>query len=124
MVVDVRGELCLASAPMLLERLDELDRGFTRLILNLRQVAFIDSTGIRLLVQMQSRALSDGFDFAVSLEGAPARALQLVGLQDQLEQVTGEEVERLVAEGSKDTARDRPAADRPDSAHSNSRPWA
>jgi anti-sigma B factor antagonist len=101
-VVDVRGELCLATAPMLLERLDELDRGFTRLVLDLRQVTFMDSTGIRLLVQMQSRARADGFYFAISVEGTPARTLQLVGLEDRLDQVDGEAVERLLADGSGD----------------------
>jgi anti-sigma B factor antagonist len=99
-VVEVCGELCLASAPRLLERLDELlGGGFAQLILDLRRVTFIDSTGIRLLVQMQSRAHSDGFEFATSLEGAPARTLELVGLHNQVERVTGEEVERRLAHG-------------------------
>jgi anti-anti-sigma factor len=107
-VVEVRGELCLDSAPLLLERLEALDHGFARVVLDLRRVTFIDSTGIRLLVQTQSRARSDGLDFAASLEGAPARTLELVGLQDQVERVTGEEIERLLAHGSgaQDTVRD------------------
>jgi anti-sigma B factor antagonist len=107
-VVDVGGELCLATGPMLLERLEELEPGFARLVLDLRRVTFMDSTGIRLLVQLQSRAHSDGFEFLVSIEGAPARTLQLVGLEDQLQRVPGEEVERLLAEGSgaQDMARD------------------
>jgi anti-sigma B factor antagonist len=99
-VIDVRGELCLASSRILLERLEELDGGFARLILDLRRVTFIDSTGIRLLVQMQSRAQRDGFDFAISLEGTLARTLRLVGLQDQFNRVAGEEIEGLLAEGS------------------------
>lgn len=97
-VVDVGGELCLASASQLLERLEELDRGFARLVLDLRRVTFIDSTGIRLLVKMQSRARHDEFDFAISVEGTPARTLQLVGLQDYFDRFPGEEIERLLAE--------------------------
>ena len=101
-VVDVRGELCLATARILFERLEELDRGFARLILDLRRVTFMDSTGIRLLVQMQSRAQSDGFDFAISVEGTLARTLRLVGLQDWFNRVEGEEIERLLADGPGD----------------------
>ena len=127
-VVDVRGELCLASASRLLERLEELDRGFARLVLDLRRVTFIDSTGIRLLVQMQSRARYEGFDFAVSVEGAPARTLQLVGLQDQLDRVAGEEIERLLAEnvGVQDMTETDPDAQpiTQTDAHSNGSPSA
>ena len=82
----------------LLARLDELDRGFSRLILDLRQVTFLDSTGIRLLVQMEARAQADGFNFAVSVQGAPARALQLAGLADRLPRVSSEELGRLLGE--------------------------
>lgn len=99
-VVDVSGELCLATAPGLLARLDDLDPGFSRLILDLRRVTFLDSTGIRLLVQMEARAQADGFSFAVSVEGEPARTLQLVGLADRPPRVSGEELGRLLGEGS------------------------
>ena len=99
-VVDVSGELCLATAPGLLARLDELDPGFSRLILDLRRVTFLDSTGIRLLVQMEARAQADGFNFAVSVHGEPARTLQLVGLADRPPRVSGEELGRLLGEGS------------------------
>jgi anti-sigma B factor antagonist len=107
-VVHVSGELCLATAPGLLARLDELERGFSRLILDLRRVTFLDSTGIRLLVQMESRAHADGFNFAVSVEGEPARTLQLVGLADRLPRVSAEELSGLLGPDS--------AADGPDSA--------
>lgn len=99
-VVDVGGELCLATVPTLLARLDGLEGGFARLVLDLRRVTFMDSTGIRLLLQIGARARSDGFDFAVSIEGAPARTLELVGLQDQLQRVDSEELERLLVQGS------------------------
>jgi anti-anti-sigma factor len=99
-VVEVRGELCLASAPLLLERLEELEAGFARLILDLTRVTFIDSSGIRLLVRLQSRARSDAFDFAISVAGASERTLELMGLRHQFERVAGEEVERLLAETS------------------------
>jgi anti-anti-sigma factor len=100
-VVEVRGELCLATAQMLLKRLDELDRDFARLVLDLRPVTFIDSTGIRLLIQLQARARrSDGFDFAVCIEGAPVRTLELVGMRYQLERIAGEEIVLLLAEGA------------------------
>jgi anti-anti-sigma factor len=99
-VVDVSGELCLATAPGLLARVEELDPGFSRLILDLRQVTFLDSTGIRLLVQMEARAQSDGFNFAVSVEGEPARTLQIAGMADRLPRVSAEELGRLLGGGS------------------------
>jgi anti-anti-sigma factor len=99
-VLDVRGELCLATTRIIRERLEELDCAFARLILDLRRVTFIDSTGIGLLVRMQSRAQSEGFDFAISVAGTVSRTLRLVGLHDQLNQIAGEEIERLLAEGS------------------------
>jgi anti-anti-sigma factor len=119
-VVDVRGELCLASASRLLERLEELDRGFARLLLDLRRVTFIDCTGIGLLVQIQSRMRYDGLDFAVSVGGAPARTLKLVGLHDHLDRIAGSEIERLLTENSGAQHGTKTDPDGQPNAHSNS----
>ena len=100
-IVLVSGELCLYTTPMLSERLDSLDQGLARLIVDLRRVSFLDSTGIRLLASLENRAQVQGFDFAIALgEGEALRTLKLVGFAERLSRVEGEEVDRVLGEGS------------------------
>jgi anti-anti-sigma factor len=70
-----------------LKRLIELNlRPGQRLLLDLRDVQFIDSTGIRLLLQARAQAERARAAFTV-VAGPPAvmRVLRLVGLDDQLD---------------------------------------
>ena len=92
MVVDVHGELCLASASQLLEA----SRSSTAASLGWSSTC----GGSRSSTppgygcsKMQSRARHDEFDFAISVEGTPARTLQLVGLQDYFDRVPGKEID-------------------------------
>ena len=80
------GEVDLATAYQVRDRLDELRAaGFTRVILDLRGVTFLDSTGVRLVLDADASARTDGFDFAL-IEG-PAevqRAFEITGLRAAL----------------------------------------
>lgn len=65
------GELDVATVPQVDERLRELcHAGFDHLILDLRGLTFVDSSGLRLVLQWDARARQDGFGFAL-IEGSP-----------------------------------------------------
>jgi anti-anti-sigma factor len=80
------GEIDLDTVHRVRDRMDELRvAGFTRLILDLRGVTFLDSTGIRLVLDTDASARADGFDFAL-IEG-PAkvqRVFEITGLRTAL----------------------------------------
>jgi len=80
------GELDLATVPVVDAQLAELWAvGFTRIVLDLHEVSFLDSTGLRLLMSWQQRSSADGVGFAV-IPGPPAvqRVLELAGVADRL----------------------------------------
>jgi anti-sigma B factor antagonist len=85
LVVEVRGELCLDTVPRLVEQVGEtVGSGFAQVVFDLREVTFLDSTGVRLLIETELRAEADGFRFAIVLDGGqPARVLELVGMLDR-----------------------------------------
>jgi anti-sigma B factor antagonist len=80
------GEIDLDTVSQVRDRLDELRAaGFKRLILDLRAVTFLDSTGIRLVLETGASARADGFEFGL-IEG-PAkvqRAFEITGLRSAL----------------------------------------
>jgi anti-sigma B factor antagonist len=85
------GELDLASAPVLDDHLAELrDAGFRRLILDLRGLEFMDSTGLRLILDYDSQARNNGFSIAL-IRGPSAvqRIFDLTGTAAQLPFVDG-----------------------------------
>jgi anti-sigma B factor antagonist len=54
------GELDIAAMPLLDQTVRELrDSGFDYLIVDLRRLSFIDSSGLRLLLELQSAANAD-----------------------------------------------------------------
>lgn len=60
------GELDLATAPQLDASLREAhERGFRRLVVDLRGLEFMDSTGLTLLIRWTLEARNDGIEFAV-----------------------------------------------------------
>jgi anti-anti-sigma factor len=86
-IVRAVGEVDLATAAVLEEPLNELRAGgFTAIELNLREVTFMDSTGLRLLVRWRRRAQADAFDLRIEVDpdGPVARVMELTGLQDLL----------------------------------------
>jgi anti-anti-sigma factor len=81
------GELDLATAPVVEEQLSELNAaGFPALILDLRGVRFLDSTGLELILRWDRRARTDGFEFRI-IAGPPAvqRLFDLTGTTEGLD---------------------------------------
>jgi anti-anti-sigma factor len=72
----VSGELDLATAPELRERLGAaVDSGMTRIVVDLREVTFMDSIGLAAIVHVRSRVGADG---RLALVVAPDSYAQLV----------------------------------------------
>ena len=81
------GELDLANAASLQAQLDELRAaGFEHVVLDLRELTFMDSSGVRLILREDHLARSAGHGFSL-IAGVPAvqRALELCGLSAQLD---------------------------------------
>ena len=56
MLVAPHGELDIATAPGLADEIDGLvERGFGKLVIDLRATSFIDSSGLHLLVRQAAR---------------------------------------------------------------------
>lgn len=89
MVLAVSGELDMASAPLLEGRLERLRSEKRSVRLDLSQLAFIDSTGMRLLIRAVTDARQDGWNLEVGPELAPQvrRAMRLVQVEGL---ITGE----------------------------------
>ena len=80
-----QGELDLMTAGELRAALMQaVDDGAAEVVLDMRELTFIDSTGIRLLVQTESAARVNGRRFAI-IDGTDpvARLLAMTGLSDQ-----------------------------------------
>jgi anti-anti-sigma factor len=81
------GELDLATAPRLERELHDLrDSGFDHVVLDMHDLSFIDSSGIRVVLAEQ-RFANDG-DRRFSLVGVPPvihRALEVCGLLEHLD---------------------------------------
>ena len=83
-IVQPRGELDVATAETLRAALDRLN-GARRLVLDLRGLSFIDSSGLRLLVEIHRHARREGLDLSLVPPPAPAdRAIRLSGLDEAL----------------------------------------
>ena len=80
------GTLDLATAPELEAQLTELRAaGFRALILDLRGLVFLDSTGLQLMLRWDAAARADGFSLAL-VPGAPEvqRVFELTGTTERL----------------------------------------
>ena len=76
------GELDMSTVPILEEHLrDARAAGFRRVVIDLRALDFMDSTGITLLTRWSLDAERDGFDFAL-IAGSDRiqRLFELTGL--------------------------------------------
>jgi anti-sigma B factor antagonist len=80
-VVHVAGELDLATTPSLSAVLHGLEQPCDRIVLDLSELSFIDSTGLALTVTEYQRASRDGFDLVVAgAEGHVLDVLRVTGL--------------------------------------------
>jgi anti-sigma B factor antagonist len=80
------GELEIASRDVLAAQLDELwNSGWTDIVVDLRELTFMDSSGVHLLLHHHRRASETGARFAI-IDGPTcvARTLQLCGVHDLL----------------------------------------
>lgn len=83
-VLELFGELDVASSPELEAELARV-AGTTKLIVDLRALDFIDSTGLGVLVRTHQQAQEQGHEFALVRGGGQVeRLLSLTGLSDQL----------------------------------------
>jgi anti-sigma B factor antagonist len=84
-LVRLAGELDMSTVPILDEHLREaLAAGGRRLVVDLRGLEFIDSTGLTLLVRWERGAEQDGYDLAL-VRGEPRvhRLFELTGLDSR-----------------------------------------
>jgi anti-anti-sigma factor len=84
--VTPRGDLDLAAAPDFERQLRELrESGFDHVLLDLRELAFMDSSGLRAVMREDAAARADGRTFEV-IPGIPAvqRLFDLACVSDQL----------------------------------------
>jgi anti-sigma B factor antagonist len=84
-VIAVSGELDLASSPALQEELDRIASDSTLLVIDLRELEFMDSTGLSVLVRAHQRAEEQGRRLAM-VKGPQQvqRLLSLTGVSDRL----------------------------------------
>ena len=83
-VVRPHGELDIATAETLWSALDGVEPA-GRLVLDLRGLSFIDSSGRHMLVALHSRAQREGFQLSLVAPAPPAdKAIRLSGLDRAL----------------------------------------
>lgn len=83
-VVAVTGEIDLATAPLLRERLEaKLDAGSASVVVDLRNTTFLDSTGLGVLVSALKRCRDAGGDLGlVAVEARILKLFAITGLHD------------------------------------------
>ena len=123
-IVQPRGELDLATVETLRAALDvaiaetlraapDGCESAARLLVDLRGLSFIDSSGLHLLVALDQRAQRDGFQLTLLAPAAPIdRAIRLCGLDQTLpfaapdDVVNTEPGESLLADRGSEASRD------------------
>ena len=98
-VIAVSGELDLASSPALQEELDRVAASDSEvLIIDLRELDFMDSTGLSVLVRAHQRAEEQGRELAM-VKGSQQvqRLLNLTGVADRLRLL--DSPEELIGQG-------------------------
>ena len=85
--VAIAGEIDLSVIADLDTRLEAtLAAGPDPLVVDLRKVTFVDSSGLRFLLKLNESAQADGRRFALVAAGDPVvRVLQLAGVEDRLD---------------------------------------
>ncbi len=85
-IVHLSGEFDLSSEDRFKEELGRvMDSETQTFVLDLRGLEFIDSTGLRMLVQLDALARQDGFDFSVLCGNGQVReVLRISGLDGVL----------------------------------------
>lgn len=79
------GEIDIATVGQIGDRLDALKADYERVVLDLRQVTFVDSTGLHLILRADAASRSDGWDFQI-IDG-PAGVRRLFELTQVMQQL-------------------------------------
>jgi anti-anti-sigma factor len=84
--ISVSGEVDLASTPLLEQAVEEAAAAAPAIELDLHEVSFIDSTGIRAVLRAKSLCSERGVEFLLvpSRHEAPHRTFELAGVLDLL----------------------------------------
>ncbi len=84
--LSLEGELDLATSAALEERLSDLEeQGSTRLTVDLVGLNFIDSTGLRVLLQATARAQERGHELILRPARGPVqRVFEITGVEQEL----------------------------------------
>jgi anti-anti-sigma factor len=100
--VVVQGDLDLDAVPTLDEQLTLLEQdGVKAIIVDLRDLSFIDSTGLRALLDATSRAANDGHRLAIVGAPDPARRLfEITGTERILNEPEGLRLLEIFTRGS------------------------
>lgn len=85
-VLSLRGELDLASAPLLQSEIESSQiTTATTVVLDLQELTFIDSTGLRVLLRAHERSRESGQEFAVTRGSQQVqRLLSITGVDSHL----------------------------------------
>ena len=84
-VVHVAGDLDLETAPLLIADAEPLFRPDHAVVIDLRRLAFIDSSGLAALIRLHRHASGNGSRFEIIAPGPPvAKAFQITGLDQVL----------------------------------------
>jgi anti-sigma B factor antagonist len=84
-VIVAQGELDLVGAPVLIDAVPEGDEP---LVIDLEAVGFMDSSGLRALLEARRKGLEAGRPFALARpSGAVRRVLELVDLEREFEMI-------------------------------------
>jgi anti-anti-sigma factor len=83
-VLRAHGELDLSTAPTLEHALDSLDGGPSDGLLDMTEVSFMDSSGLRLLIVAAERARDEGRTFSIIPSSAVSLVIEQVGLSAAL----------------------------------------
>jgi anti-anti-sigma factor len=77
----VAGDVDLAAHQAFEAEVEQAWDGSSRLVIDLSQVTFLDSMGLRVLVQTRQRATESGSDFVLAGPSTPVlRVLELAGV--------------------------------------------
>jgi anti-anti-sigma factor len=110
-IIRLAGELDVGVYDQVSEALQQLERDDpppTTLVVDLRELTFMDSTGIRVLAEAHRRAQRDGHRLTVVPgSGQPSRVIQLLRLDGHVEMVA--DPETLAPWGEEPTAGEQPA---------------
>jgi anti-sigma B factor antagonist len=99
-VLELHGELDLAAAPLLAEEIERAETGERKaLVLDLGDLEFVDSAGLRVILAAHERALGSGREFAVTNGTLQVQRLfEIAGVGQHLQTIGAPDAE-LVSRG-------------------------